>query len=131
MTTNSGNMTKCEHTVQNMYGRYSYGSSPFGSGVRIQADISIQDITIGETSCTNGCVITCISGCPATVDIVVTWLNSGTDVTFIPWITISGGNRIDGEQITVAQGDTGTTTFPSVSLPRGVPQVCFNVDINS
>lgn len=117
-------------TIRNVYGGYSYGSVPFGSGAQKQVDITIQNITVGGTQCTNGCMITCIADCPITVEIVVTWLNSGGIVTtFTPWITISGGTRIDGAQITVAPGETRTTTFSSVSLPRGVPQVCFNIDV--
>jgi hypothetical protein len=119
-------------TIQNVYGGHSYGSESFGSDVQIPADITIQNITIGETQCTYGCTMVCTTGCPAIVDIVVIWANSGgSSGTFTPWVTIGGGDQITSEKITVAPGETGTTTFSSVSLPRGIPRLCFNIDISS
>lgn len=119
-------------TIQNLYGRHSYGSTTFGSGAQIPADVTIQSITIRDTSCKNGCTIACTTSCPAIVDIVVVWTNSGGSAgTFTPWVTIGEGDPIIGTPITVVPGEIGTTTFSSVSLPRGVSHVCFDIDMNT
>jgi hypothetical protein len=77
-------------------------------------------------------MIACTTDCPAIVDIVVVWANSGgSSGTFTPTVTIAGGTPINGTtQITVAPGETGITTFSSVSLPRGTQRICFSTDIN-
>lgn len=91
------------------------------------ANITMQNITVGGVPCIGGCSITCSMSCPTTVNIVVTWSNSGgSSGTFTPTVTIAGGFPITGSQITVASGGTGTTTFSGVSLPQGTPNVCVN-----
>jgi hypothetical protein len=117
-------------TIRNIYGEYSYGTRPFGSSAPSQANITIQNITVGGTSCLTGCTITCVTGCPAIVNIIVTWINSGSsNGTFTPTITVAGGTSIPGTQIMIAPGGTGTTTFLGVSLPQGTPSVCFDTGI--
>jgi hypothetical protein len=117
-------------TIRNIYGEYSYGTRPFGSSAPSQANITIQNITVGGTSCLTGCTITCATGCPAIVDIVVTWINSGSsNGTFTPTITVAGGTSIPGTQIMIVPGGTGTTTFLGISLPQGTPSVCFDTGI--
>jgi hypothetical protein len=93
------------------------------------ANITIQNIMVGSTSCLSGCNITCVTTCPTTVNIVVTWSNSGgSSGTFIPTITITppGTTTIPGEQTTVIPSGTGTTTFTGVNLPHGTPNVCID-----
>jgi hypothetical protein len=96
--------------------------------VRTQANITIQSIMVGSTTCLTGCNVTCATTCPTTVNIVVTWANSGgSSGTFTPTVAINGGTAIPGSQITVAASPgTGTTTFTGVVLPQGAPSVCFN-----
>lgn len=119
-------------TIRNVYGGHSYGSAPFGSSIQTPVGITIQSITIGETLCTSGCNLICTTDCPIIANIVLIWSNSGDSTgTFTPWITISGGTPIIGEQVTVAPEETVTTTFSSVSLSRGALRICFNIDINS
>lgn len=76
----------------------------------------------------SGCNIICTTNCPAIVNIVVTWANSGgSSGTFTPSISIAGGTPIPaGTQITVASGGIGTTTFSGVSLPQGTLNICAN-----
>jgi hypothetical protein len=125
-TMNTQELIANNTNIQNMYGEYSYGSESFGSGAQAQAIITIQDITIDGTSCTGGCNIIC-TVCPAVVDIVVTWANSGdSSGTFTPTVTVDTGSPMLGTTITITSGSTGTTTFSTVSLPRGTPTICFN-----
>lgn len=117
-----------DSNVQDMYGEYNYGSIPYGSDTQSPAIITIQNITIEGISCMRGCTIMCATSCPVIVDILVTWANSGgSSGTFTPTVTIAGGDPISGTQITVASGETGTTTFSSVSLEQGTLNTCFDI----
>jgi hypothetical protein len=90
--------------------------------------IEIQSMTVGGITCNHGCSITCGTNCPAIVDVVITWQNSGgSSGTFTPHITVAGGYPIPGAQITVISGGTGITTFHGVSLPLGTPNMCFDL----
>ena len=90
------------------------------------ANITIQNMTIGDMSCTSGCTMSYTPGSP--VDIVVTWVNSGgSNGTFTPTVTIAGGTPITGLPITISPGGTGITTFPGVYLSEGSPNICFNI----
>jgi hypothetical protein len=93
------------------------------------AIIAIQSITVGGISCPTECSVTCITTCPAIVDIVVTWTNSGgSNGTFTPTVTVTPpGTTVNGAQITVAASSgTGSTTFAGVSLQHGSPNVCID-----
>jgi len=91
------------------------------------ANITMQNVTVGETSCTSGCNIGCQTSCPTIVDIVITWTNSGgSSGTFTPSITIAGGSPIPGTQITILPLEIGITTFSGVSLPEGAQNVCID-----
>jgi len=117
-----------DSNIQDMFGEYNYGSIPYGSDTQSPAIITIQNITIEGIYCTSGCTIMCATSCPAIVDIVVTWENSGeSGGTFTPTVTIAGGDPISGTPITVASGETGTTTFPFVSLAQGTLNACFDI----
>jgi hypothetical protein len=95
--------------------------------VKTAANIAIQSITVEGTTCTTGCDVTCIGTCPATVNIVATWANSGgSSGTFIPTIKVGTAATIDGSSITIAPGSTGITTFTGIVLPGGAQTVCFN-----
>jgi uncharacterized protein YjdB len=94
------------------------------------ANITIQNITIGGVPCAGACSITCVTNCPAIVEIIITWGNSGgSSGTFTPWVTVTGGSQTTGTQITVTPGGTETTTFSGVSLPQGTRDICFDTGI--
>jgi hypothetical protein len=78
-------------------------------------------------SCISGCSVTRATDCPITINIVITWANYGiNNGTFTPWITIAGGDKINGVQMTVVPGKTGTTTFTGINLPQGTQNVCID-----
>jgi hypothetical protein len=95
------------------------------------ANITIEDITVGEIPCISGCDLICINDCPAIVDVVVTWGNSGgSNGTFIPTVTVTPpGTITSGQQITVASMETRTTTLTGVILPHGTLNVCVDTGI--
>jgi hypothetical protein len=91
-------------------------------------NITVQNVTVGGTSCLTGCNVTCMVACPTIVDIVVIWENSGNvSGTFTPTITVNPlGTSANGTPITVSSMGTGTTTFSGISLPEGMANVCFD-----
>ena len=132
-------------TIRDMYGRYSYGSAPFGSGAQIQAVISITNIKIGGSTCTPGtsgtpgaCVppnitcqdIGCIGG--VTTDITVTFTNTGTaDGTIIPTLSGTGsGISIPSDEapasITIPTTGPVDVKWTNVVLSRGNLTICVN-----
>ena len=89
------------------------------------ATITIQSITVNGAPC-GSCNVTCPTGCPSDISVVVTWANSGDfSGTFTPTITVDTAPTT-GTSVTVLAGGTNTSTFSVTGLARGSHNICVD-----
>jgi hypothetical protein len=98
--------------------------------VQVPTNITIQSITIGGADCLTGCILDCDGGCviPLSVDIIVTFANSGMTGDITPTLTVGGGPAItpvEGTIISVPGGGTAVATF-GTNLGVGDNNVCIH-----
>ena len=108
--------------IRSVYGEYSYGSRPFGSGEQTPANIVATSISATPSN------IPCTGGI-CTFDVSVTWTNTGgTDGSFVPNITIDGipADPIYPPEILAGNNTSITHGFIVSGLSGGDHTICPN-----